>query len=126
MGTRSCGTVTRKNVRQDPIPQAAGGIFECRIDPAQARPQNQQEVGVAEQRESQEGARKAVNLRDGIDSQRREDLLQSAARTERGYERNRANVAGDNERDDRKHAPKSAEREIGPNREPSHWKRQHQ
>jgi len=95
------------------VVERARRLDERRVERPQRRPGSQKDVRVGVQRDHEHRSRKPVHVREPLDAERGEDVVELAAGPERGDERERPDVAGNDERKrdrDRKEPP---EGEIG-------------
>ena len=94
------------------------GLLHRGVQAAQPGEQGQQQVGVAEQRQREECALEAGDLRHAVHAQRPQEALQRAPRPRRGQVGERADERREDERQHRQHRPGAAQGDVGAHDQP--------
>jgi hypothetical protein len=113
------GQHARGDLRQDDAPergavavvQRPGGLQLGRVEGEKRRAGREEDVGVDEERQDECGAGESADGRDG-DAERREEVGEFAPRAERREVRERADVAGHDQREGGGDGPQPAQREV--------------
>jgi hypothetical protein len=97
--------------------ERASGLDDASVEGEQRGPRRQEDVRIRKQRQDEHRPEQPVYLGQFLHPERGEDALQHPARAERGDERERADVTGDDQRECRDNRPEPSEREVGLNGE---------